>query len=86
MRQPHAPTIGGLLVVALISCPVVARSDVTRIEITTRVPFAEGHEFGTAGAYEKLVVRLYIEVSPDDPANQRIVDLKLAPRNDRGRV
>jgi hypothetical protein len=29
---------------------------------------------------------LYVEVSPDNPANQRIVDLKLAPRNARGNV
>ena len=86
MRKPHAPIVVGLIVVALVSCPVVARSDVTRIEITTRVPFAEGHEFGTVGAYEKLVGRLYVEVSPDDPSNRRIVDLELAPRNARGRV
>ena len=75
-----------LLVLALMSFSGVARSEVTRIEITAREPFADGHEFGTAGAYEKLVGRLYVEVLPDDPANGRIVDLKLAPRNDRDRV
>ena len=48
--------------------------------------FAGGHAFGTTGPYEKVVGRLYLEVSPDDPANQAVVDLKLAPRNARGRV
>lgn len=86
MRTPHAPTIGGLIVLALLSSPGVVRSDVTRIEITAHGPFAEGHEFGAAGAYEKLVGRLYVEVSPDDPANRRIVDLRLAPRNARDKV
>ena len=81
MRKPQV-----LLVLALMSFSGVARSEVTRIEITNREPFADGHEFGTAGAYEKLVGRLHVEVSPDDPANGRIVDLKLAPRNDRGNV
>ncbi len=86
MKRSHLPTIGGLFFLALLSCPGVTRSDVTRIEITNRVPFAEGNEFGTTGAYEKLVGRLYVEVSPDDPANRQIVDLELAPRNARGKV
>ena len=86
MKRLHDLAAGSLIVLALLSSPGVARSEVTRIEITARVPFAEGHEFGAAGAYEKVVGRLYVEVSPDDPANGRIVDLKLAPRNARGSV
>ena len=63
-----------------------ARADVVRMEVQRREPFARGHSFGRSGPYEKLSGRLYIEVDPDDPANQRVTDLKLAPRNERGRV
>ena len=57
-----------------------------RLEIQHREPFAGGHVFGHAGAYEKIVGRLHLEIDPNDPANERITDLKLAPRNPGGRV
>ncbi len=53
---------------------------VTRMEVLHRGPFAEGREFGAAGAYEKLTGWLHIEVDPADPANSGIVDLDLAPK------
>jgi hypothetical protein len=62
------------------------RAEVTRLEIRERGPFADGHSFGRSGPYERLKGRLIIEVDPDDPANARIHDLRLAPRNERGRV
>ena len=49
MRNPHASSIGRLIVLALLASPGAVQADVTRIEITTRVPFAEGHAFGAAG-------------------------------------
>ncbi len=61
-------------------------AEVVRMEVQRREPFADGHAFGSTGPYEKLVGRLYLEVSPDDPANQMVMDLKRAPRNARGRV
>ncbi|NLE57548.1 MAG: hypothetical protein GX616_04255 [Planctomycetes bacterium] len=62
------------------------RAEVTRLEIQRREPFAAGHAFGDVGAYETLTGSLYLEVDPSHPANVRIVDLKLAPRNAAGRV
>ncbi|WP_169979424.1 alpha/beta hydrolase domain-containing protein [Tautonia rosea] len=59
---------------------------VVRLEIEHREPFADGHEFGLVGAYERLSGRAMLEVDPDDPSNRAIHDLKLAPRNDRGFV
>ncbi len=64
----------------------LTRAGVVRLEITERVPFAEGHLFEHSGSYEKLKGRLHIEVDPDDETNARICDLKLAPRNERGLV
>ncbi len=66
--------------------PQRARGEVVRIEIDRREPFAAGHAFGRSGPYEKLSGRLYLEVDPQNPANQQIADLKLAPQNGRGRV
>jgi hypothetical protein len=85
-RSPLSATCGVILLALGL---VVGRSgwaEVVRFEIDRRGPFAEGHAFGRSGPYEKLSGRLYLEVNPHDPANGRITDLKLAPRNDRGRV
>lgn len=73
------------LVGGLASAPRAA-AEVVRLEITARDPFAAGHEFGPVGAYERISGTAFLEVDPDDPANARIHDLTLAPRNDRGRV
>ena len=64
--------------------PLEAR--VERVEILERGPLAGGMAFGEAGAYERIRGRLHYAVDPDDPANARIVDLGLAPRDARGLV
>lgn len=58
----------------------------TRIEITARTTFADGAEFGQAGAYEKLVGRAHYAVDPAAAAQAGIVDLDRAPRNADGLV
>ena len=63
-----------------------AHAEVTRVEITHRAPFAEGRSFGAAGAYECIRGRLHLETDPQNPANERISDLRRAPRNARGKV
>lgn len=72
------------IVVHLGACN--SHGEVVRVEIRERAPFANGHSFGAAGPYEKIVGRMFIEVDPTDSANERICDLQLAPRNERGRV
>ncbi len=58
----------------------------TRLVITRREPFANGHEFPVTGAYEKLVGKVYGEVDPKHRLNKIIVNLRKAPRNRRRRV
>ena len=65
-----------IIVVLSLSAPSAAR--VTRIEITERIPFAGGMEFGTVGPYERIRGRLYYAVDPDNRFNRQIVDLQLA--------
>lgn len=73
-----------LCLLVLVGSHAVA--EVTRLEITSRQSFADGHRFGRTGAYESIAGRLYFEVAPGDAANARITDLKLAPCNERGQV
>jgi Alpha/beta hydrolase domain len=61
-------------------------AEVVRVEVSSREPFAGGIAFGTVGAYEKVRGRLVFAVDPENAANARIVDLRLAPRDLRGRV
>jgi hypothetical protein len=56
----------------------------TRFEIASRVPYAGGQPFGTVGAYEQVDGTARFAVDPEHPANARICDLKLAPRNAAG--
>jgi len=59
---------------------------VVRLQIDRREPFAGGQSFGSAGPYERLIGRMFLEVDPAHAANSRIVDLGLAPVNARGKV
>src|ERR1700686_5574175 len=59
---------------------------VTRVEIISRTDIQDGRAFGLAGAYEKIVGRVYFAVNPDNLHNRQIVDLDKAPRNAQGEV
>jgi hypothetical protein len=76
-------TIGILLTTAV---PDSSEARVVRFVVEERVPLAEGMEWGTAGAYERLKGTASMEVDPRDPLNAGIVNLDKAPRNDRGMV
>ncbi len=75
-----------LLISLLLSIATAARAEVERVEIIVREVFAGGHVFGDAGAYERVKGRLHYAIDPEGPANQVIVDLDLAPVDDRGLV
>ncbi len=57
-----------------------------RLNIERRESFADGAEFGAAGAYERLTGSASFALDPDDPGNANVVDLQLAARNARGLV
>ena len=73
------------IVIFLLSA---ARADahVTRIEVISRTDVLDGRTFGLAGAYERIVGRVYFAVNPDNLHNKLIVDLDKAPRNAQGEV
>ena len=59
---------------------------VTKIEVKSRVPFAQGREFGDVGSYEQLDGTVHFAVDPEHPANETVADLKLVPRDQQGQV
>ncbi len=59
---------------------------VVRVEITSRADIQDGKPFGAAGAYEKVIGRVYFAVNPSNLHNKQIVDLDKAPRNAQGEV
>jgi hypothetical protein len=75
----------GLTAIGL-SALVAARAEVIGIEVLERSSFASGMNFGDAGAYEKIRGVAKFSLDPNAAANQRIVDLKFAPRDAGGRV
>jgi len=77
---------GTITIAAAAAICANAAADVARVEIERRQPILPGVEFGSAGAYEELAGAIHFEFDPDHAANERIVDLHLAPRNDRGLV
>jgi hypothetical protein len=70
----------------LIASASLAHAEVVRVRVDRREAFADGQSFGAAGPYERIFGRMFLEVDPEHPSNDRIVDLQLAPRNARGKV
>ncbi len=59
---------------------------VKRFEITNRFDFAEGKPMGEFGVFEQIDGQVTFAVDPLAPANERVFDLELAPRNEDGLV
>jgi Alpha/beta hydrolase domain len=73
---------------ALALCAFISRLEarVKRVEIASRSDVQGGKPFGDAGAYERIVGRVYFSVSVANPHNQRIVDLDKAVNLKDGEV
>jgi len=71
---------------AIALAPAAIRAEVTRVEITSHQDVLSGKAFGTVGAYEKLVGKVYFAVDPDNSHDKIIADVDKAPRNAQGKV
>ena len=74
------------VIAAITFLPPPAEAHVTRVEIISRVDVQDGRAFGLAGAYERIIGRVYFAVDPANIHNKQIVDLDKAPRNAQGEV
>ena len=75
-----------ILIVSIIQMPMVVTAEVVKVEIHSRDVVSSSPEHIRSGPYEVIKGIIYLEVNPNDPANQLIVDLNLAERNDSGNV
>ncbi|HJO02416.1 MAG TPA: alpha/beta hydrolase domain-containing protein [Acidobacteriota bacterium] len=81
-----ASAIACIQLVLLVSTSV-AYGEVVGVEvIAVESPTFDGSAFGAAGRYEKIALRVTMEVDPEDPHNAEIVDLALPRRDAEGRV
>lgn len=85
MRLP-ANRIRPFLTLAALLAAATAQSELTRVEVKSRVAVLNGQPFGEAGPYEKIWGKAYFAVDPSNPHNRVIADIDLAPRNKDGRV
>jgi len=79
-------TILTILIIGFIALPAALTAEVVKVEITSREIVHDWRKHSHFGPYEVIKGIIYLEVDPDNPANQMIVDLKLAKRNRRGNV
>jgi hypothetical protein len=71
---------------AMLASVMPAAARVTLVHIDRVDPFAPGVEFGSSGAYERVIGTVEGELDPADPRNAGIVGLAQAPRNAAGKV
>ena len=64
----------------------VAAAEVVRIDVSKREDVRGGRSYGAVGVYEWIEGRAHFTLDPQNPKNDIIVDLKLAPRNAQGLV
>ena len=74
------------LLAAILCLSASLDAHVTRVEIISRTDMQDGKPFGLAGAYERIVGRVYFAVDPANIHNRQIVDLDKADRNSKGEV
>ena len=78
--------LGATLTVLLAGAPP-AQAHVKKIVVEKKVsPAFDGASFGAAGQYETLAGRAFGELDPADPHNSLITDIRLAPKNAKGKV
>ena len=61
-------------------------AEIIRIQILSTGPYAGGKAFGAIGPYVRVVGRFHGELDATNPANRGIADIRIAPRNKRGKV
>ncbi len=73
--------LGGCAQQGVVS-PSASSTTVERLVVHTRSPAFEGHAFGAAGAYERIVGEAHMVLDARDAANRGIVDAALAASAD----
>jgi len=78
--------VAGLLATSVLTAATVAQARITQIQILNRTAAFGGYSFPNVGPYEVITGIATGEVSPTNPQNSVITDIKLAPVNANGNV
>lgn len=84
--KPHVWVRSLAFALPLVFWGGAAAGEVARVVVDRREDVLSGREWGEAGAYEKIVGRIFFAFDPANPYNQAIVDLEFAPLNGEGMV
>src|SRR5579863_1501346 len=74
------------LALLFLPSPLLLHARVDHVEVASRVDVQNGKSFGNAGAYERIVGRVYFSVAVQNQHNARIVDLADAVNLKNGEV
>lgn len=74
------------LVLLLLGTALAGFSAVRHVRVVERADVLNGTSLGSAGPYERMVIKAEFAVDPNDPANRVITDIANAPKGDDGRV
>ncbi len=85
-RLTRAPLAFLVAVLCALLLAGTALAEVRKVTVESRSDVLEGRPFGGAGAYEKLAGTIDFAFDPANPANARVVDIGLAPRDAAGLV
>lgn len=78
--------LGRLAAACIVACIAIpAMAEVVAVEVAEQRPWIPGRVFG-AGEYELLSGTVRYEVDPNAASSRDIADIRLAPRNTRGKV
>ncbi|MFN0104837.1 MAG: alpha/beta hydrolase domain-containing protein [Bryobacteraceae bacterium] len=73
-------------VCAALVLSLSASAAIKKVHIVERTDVLNGRTFGKSGAYERIIAKAHFTVDPALPANRRIRDIGLAPKNAAGLV
>src|SRR5689334_2954260 len=74
------------LLFLIFAVTALCNAKVNRVEVLSRTDVAGGKNWGTAGAYEEVIARVYFSVRPENKHNRQIVDIDNADKNKSGEV
>ena len=75
-----------IFLISILNLPISAYTKVLDVQINSRDTILQGQSWGEAGAYELITGIVIFATDPANPANARIIDLHLAPKDNEGFV
>ena len=69
-----------------LAAALCANAAIRKIYVEERTDVLNGRSFGNTGPYERITAKAHFAIDPTLPANQRIRDIALAPKNAAGLV